>query len=413
MALGIKDRNQIDAAITNHGRILHDATIISVNAGTDKAPEVGQINWQDPGASSLSEMLTSISEAFGGGLIDNQIATAFLTGIVSETNRFGNTKTSPKVMTMSAQLMAAGANQQLIASKLEQAAPASSAPTPQPKPAQKEEDGTLEIRHEVEAKLKESEKRKAEAGKAESDEIHIDEQGNLKAAGELIKPLEPEHKDEEPPDDGPKTPLEATAAPEVEESEAPPPEDPADKSDESEMPGSHALLNPAAKHPFIESPLTANTQPTWQDPYDSVPIDPLSGDGPGKEQIFEHKKVVQPLSEQPAPTGESNASTPSGSVNQARSAVENALATAPFNPAFQPEERQGSNPLGDELHQAAPAQPQTSSGTPSLPLPGSPAENTVPTPSDSPVEGSAPPPLPPPLMPTPGIVIPNPATPQN
>lgn len=65
-------------------------------------------------------MLVSISESFGSGLLDEQIATALLTGIVAETNRFSNEKTSPKVMTMSAQLMAAGANQQLIATNLRQ-----------------------------------------------------------------------------------------------------------------------------------------------------------------------------------------------------------------------------------------------------------------------------------------------------
>src|SRR3989304_1615153 len=130
MALGVQDRTHLDSAITAHGRILHDAVVVSVNAGQGNAPDIGQINWKDPQASSLCEMLVSISEAFGPGLIDNQMATAFLTGIVAETKRFSNDKTSPKVMTMSAQLMAAGANQQLIVSKLEPPPP----PPPTPKP---------------------------------------------------------------------------------------------------------------------------------------------------------------------------------------------------------------------------------------------------------------------------------------
>ncbi|MGH7157172.1 MAG: DHH family phosphoesterase, partial [Candidatus Saccharimonadales bacterium] len=83
LALGVKDRAQLDAAITAHGRILHDATVVSVNAGPGKAPNLGQINWQDEQASSLCEMLVSISEAFGPGLLDAQMATAFLTGIVA------------------------------------------------------------------------------------------------------------------------------------------------------------------------------------------------------------------------------------------------------------------------------------------------------------------------------------------
>jgi hypothetical protein len=119
VAIGVKKQEDLDKAITSHGRILHDAAVISINAG-DKAGDLGAINWNDPAASSVSEMLVSISEAFGSGLLDEQISTAFLTGIVAETNRFSNEKTSPKVMTMSAQLMAAGANQQLIASNLRQ-----------------------------------------------------------------------------------------------------------------------------------------------------------------------------------------------------------------------------------------------------------------------------------------------------
>jgi hypothetical protein len=134
VALGVADRTHLDTAITAHGRILHDAAVIAVTAGQGKAPDLGQINWQDPGASSLSEMLVSISDAFGAGLIDNQIATAFLTGIVAETERFSNKKTSPKVMTMSAQLMAAGANQQLVISKLQPPPPPPPPPPPKAPP---------------------------------------------------------------------------------------------------------------------------------------------------------------------------------------------------------------------------------------------------------------------------------------
>ena len=155
VALGVTQREELDQAITMHGRILHDATVITVTAGQDVS-ELGQINWQEPAASSLSEMLVSVSEAFQGGLIDEQIATAFLTGIVSETERFSNTKTSPKVMTIAAQLMAAGANQQLIANELEKAIEVDvQAPSEQPSELQEEtpdavagSDGTLSIKHE-------------------------------------------------------------------------------------------------------------------------------------------------------------------------------------------------------------------------------------------------------------------------
>ncbi len=158
VALGVTQREELDQAITAHGRILHDAAVVTITAG-QRESTLGTVNWQEPAASSLSEMLVSISEAFQGGLIDSQMATAFLTGIVSETERFSNPKTTPKVMTMAAQLMAAGANQQLIANELQKAAPATeaqplpAAPNEQAVPAAApQDDGSLSIAHGEEAK---------------------------------------------------------------------------------------------------------------------------------------------------------------------------------------------------------------------------------------------------------------------
>lgn len=119
IALGITEREQLDQAIIAHGRILHDATVISVTAG-GQASNLGAINWQDNSAASLCEMLAGIGDLLEPGLLDNQIATAYLTGIVAQTNRFKNENTTPKIMTLAAKLLAAGANQQLIAKSLEQ-----------------------------------------------------------------------------------------------------------------------------------------------------------------------------------------------------------------------------------------------------------------------------------------------------
>ncbi len=117
VALGVDNREHIDQAIISHGRILHDATVIGVMAGPELV-DIAGINWQDDKASSLCEMLASISDSFKPGIFDSQIATAYLTGIVAETERFSNEKTSPKVMKLSAELMASGANQQLISTEL-------------------------------------------------------------------------------------------------------------------------------------------------------------------------------------------------------------------------------------------------------------------------------------------------------
>ncbi|MGB3008972.1 MAG: hypothetical protein WBB33_01280 [Candidatus Saccharimonadales bacterium] len=118
IALGVDRQDDLDGAISAHGRILHDATVATIN-NRDVKSSLGTIDWSDGRASSLCEMLMSLSEALGSNLLDEQIATGLLTGIVSSTDRFSNAKTTPRVMTMSAQLMAAGAHQQLIAEQLE------------------------------------------------------------------------------------------------------------------------------------------------------------------------------------------------------------------------------------------------------------------------------------------------------
>jgi len=122
LALGVKDATHLDKALEAHGKILHDATVATISVSAEPS-NLGSIDWHDDMASSLSEMLVSVSEAIKGDrpLLDEQISTALLTGIVAATDRFSNDRTSSKVMTMSAQLMAAGANQQLIAAKLEEA----------------------------------------------------------------------------------------------------------------------------------------------------------------------------------------------------------------------------------------------------------------------------------------------------
>lgn len=143
VALGVEDQKDLDQAITAHGRILHDATVVTINAASQKS-SLGSIDWQDGHASSLSEMLASIAEMLKQSILDQQISTALLTGIVAATERFSNQKTTPRVMTIAAQLMAAGANQQLIATKLQ------TIPTPvsprKEKPKQPQQDTSTKIK---------------------------------------------------------------------------------------------------------------------------------------------------------------------------------------------------------------------------------------------------------------------------
>lgn len=135
IALGVDSQENLDQALENHGQILHDATVITVSAG-DQTSDLGGIDWHDANASSLSEMIAGLTEALKDdkkkSLLDAPIATALLTGIVAETERFSNQHTTSKAMTVAAQLMAAGADQQLIATELQASAEIPELPQEEP-----------------------------------------------------------------------------------------------------------------------------------------------------------------------------------------------------------------------------------------------------------------------------------------
>ncbi len=119
LAIGVQNESDLDRALESHGRILHDATVAAISLG--EPTKLGGIEWNDASASSYGELLFQIADGLKSdkGALDEQIATAFLTSIVAATERFSNAKTTSKAMTIAAQLMSEGANQQLIATKLE------------------------------------------------------------------------------------------------------------------------------------------------------------------------------------------------------------------------------------------------------------------------------------------------------
>lgn len=237
LALGVHVREELDQAIMAHGRILHDATVVSIN--NTKAADLGALNWNDPKASSLSEMVASLVDALQPNSLDAQMATAFLTGIVAETDRFSNPKTTSITMNLSAKLMAAGANQQLVATKLQEPVQMAS-PAAQPAGG----NGELEIDHPDNKKDVELPPPAAPDG-TETDNIHIDEHGNLS----------PGLQDQTPKDD--KKPIEPAKP-------------------------SRLALEP----PTMGGALTANTIANQLDPS----IDPLSGKSPNNAILSRNKQ---------------------------------------------------------------------------------------------------------------------------
>ena len=117
LALDVANGVDLDAALREHGRIMHDAVIINITTGNPG--KLGEIEWSDKKASSVSEMIaTLLYNANSKVKIDKEEATAFLIGIVAATNRFSSAGTTPETMKLASRLMESGANQQLVSKNI-------------------------------------------------------------------------------------------------------------------------------------------------------------------------------------------------------------------------------------------------------------------------------------------------------
>lgn len=221
VALNVENSERIDAALTAHGRILHDAIVVTMTAGGVKSG-LGSVDWHEDSASGVSEMMVELINDLRtqSAALDEQIATALLTGIVAVTNRFSNNLTSSRVMTVAANLMAIGANQQLVAMKIAESEARAERPQAieeakdRKKPGadkksseseQARADGALSINHEKEGSLDDvshqtiQEKRHEAAQSAQTKLAHIEMVNNSAASSQADSTASNDDKEDDEP----------------------------------------------------------------------------------------------------------------------------------------------------------------------------------------------------------------------
>jgi hypothetical protein len=423
LALGVKDRDDLDSALSAHGRILHDAAVVTVSAGEMKS-ELGSIDWREENSSSLSEMLVSLSDALKSdkGLLDEQIATAFLTGIVAATDRFSNNRTSSRVMTMAAQLMSAGANQQLIASKLEEAneiGSSTSVSSSQGDQQAKNSDGTTDLSEGESTKVNKKQaaiaEPQADTPKKQGDDgsLVISHNGGEQGAGALSEEQDAAKAAEQnlaeqlataaPVIAAPTSTLSvadlqkdlANASADVSEAaeKAPPTANaplPGEQQSNDQPPSMGGTLNATTEQaaednrravesdrnrtilthnegeyvgdqtPTFQSPLNAASQPERDPPM----VDPLKETAPSSirdDPATTYTQAIQPPETTLAEIDQQNRAP----HEEARAAVDAAFGAVPFTPAGNPLIGVGAQPLGGEIPHDQPA--QASASLPPLP----------------------------------------------
>ena len=211
IALNVANAGDLDSALTEYGRIMHDASSINIQA--DVAGNFADLEWGDPNSSSVSEMIYRLSDKLREegekSLIDKPIATARLAGIVAATNRFSNEHTQPETMAAASKLMMAGADQQLISSSIPVDILTSDvvdanedAKEPEPEPEKVPEQKIEHNKSEKKSDNKKSEEKPAENKKIEEE---LEDLENIEATGST------EEKKEEPAPESAPEPAEEPA----------------------------------------------------------------------------------------------------------------------------------------------------------------------------------------------------------
>lgn len=117
IVLDTPDVEKIDKIYDEYTELFFETPVVNIDhhAGNEY---FGTINLVDLIATSTAEILVAIFEALGKGKPDEDTATLLLAGITADTASFKNINTTPKTLTVAAQLLAAGAHQQEIIQNL-------------------------------------------------------------------------------------------------------------------------------------------------------------------------------------------------------------------------------------------------------------------------------------------------------
>lgn len=107
------DLDSIDKVYENNTELFFETPIVNIDHHATN-DYYGTVNLVDLTATSTAEILVSLFEALGIKIDDADVATDLLAGIIEDTGSFRNKSTTPKSLTVAAQLLAAGGRQQEI-----------------------------------------------------------------------------------------------------------------------------------------------------------------------------------------------------------------------------------------------------------------------------------------------------------
>jgi len=117
VCVDVPDLPQLGGLFDANPNIFYDIPVVNIDHHASNTG-FGKVNFVDTTAASSSELvlrlLRSLESEFNKKLLDEDVATLILTGIITDTGSFQNSNTTPRSLELSADLIEAGARQQEI-----------------------------------------------------------------------------------------------------------------------------------------------------------------------------------------------------------------------------------------------------------------------------------------------------------
>ena len=110
---GLQDLENLGNIYDENPELFYETPVVNIDHNPSNE-YFGKINFVDVASSSTAEIAFNLISEIGEKLLDEQIATNLLTGIIYKTDSFQNKNTTPKAFLAAASLVAKGANKQDI-----------------------------------------------------------------------------------------------------------------------------------------------------------------------------------------------------------------------------------------------------------------------------------------------------------
>lgn len=113
ITLDAPDLESLGGIFENNTELFFDKPILNID---HKAANeyFGEVNLVEPTAAACAEIVAGLIEALGPNLINEPSATALLTGLITKTHSFQNTKTTPQALSLASLLITRGGEQEKI-----------------------------------------------------------------------------------------------------------------------------------------------------------------------------------------------------------------------------------------------------------------------------------------------------------